>query len=319
MTKAYIAGKMTGEPRFGFDLFDAAARCLAEYGWTVFSPADMDRKAGLDPNKSFISQEFLQSRFRDDMVAIGNSDAIVLLENWTRSPGARHEAQTSLFCGHDFYLYNQIEDSISRLTTDAIRDELSKPIPPPPPPFVIGLGHYARVGKDEVADYLVEKYGFHKQGYTDTINAVLHDTCEGIAKIVDEIGWEEAKDRHPWIRTRQQALGASVRNHVGMDTWVNAVASQWEGGRRYVIKNVRFPNECKSIQSAGGKVARVDRPGFGPVNSHFSEIALADWDGWDAVITNNMGPPEVYAATEALMKKYGIKPTEKVDTVPSIV
>ena len=319
MTKAYIAGKITGEPRFGFDLFDAAAECLAEYGWTVFSPAEMDRKAGLDPNKSFISKEFLQSRFRDDMVAIGNSDAIVLLENWTRSPGARHEAQTSLFCGHDFYLYKQEEDCIVKLTIDEVQEELNNPIPPPPPlppPFVIGLGHYARVGKDEVANYLVEKYGFRKQGYTDALNAVLYETCEGIAKIVDEIGWEKAKDRYPWIRTRQQALGSSVREHIGADTWVNAVSSHWQDGGRYVIKNVRFVNEAYSIQKAKGKVIRVDRPGFGPVNNHFSETALANWEGWDAVINNDMGTKELYMATDAVMRMYNIEP---IDTVPKIV
>ena len=313
MTVAYIAGAMSGQPGWGFDLFDAAAECLSEYGWTVFSPADMDRAAGMDPNQSVVTEEFIAERFREDMIAIGQSDAIVLLENWTRSRGARHEAQTALFCGQDFYLYLEDEDCIISVNSDEIRAELAKPMPeapPPPPPVEIGLGHYARVGKDEVADYLVERYGFQKQGYTDAINEILYATCEGIATIVDEVGWERSKDEQPWVRGRQQALGTIAREVLGESVWVDAVARKWRDGGRYVIKNVRFPNEAETIQAVNGKVFRVDRPGYGPVNDHISEKALADWAGWDAVINNHAGLAELHAAADTVMALFGIDPID---------
>ena len=38
----YIAGPMTGYPRFNFDAFDAARDDLRSDGYDVISPADLD-------------------------------------------------------------------------------------------------------------------------------------------------------------------------------------------------------------------------------------------------------------------------------------
>ena len=45
----YIAGKMRGITYYNFPEFDAARDRLTALGFEVLSPADMDRKAGLDP------------------------------------------------------------------------------------------------------------------------------------------------------------------------------------------------------------------------------------------------------------------------------
>ncbi|MFA6690339.1 MAG: DUF4406 domain-containing protein, partial [Sphaerochaetaceae bacterium] len=45
----YIAGKMRGITYYNFPAFDAARDRLTALGFEVLSPADMDRKAGLDP------------------------------------------------------------------------------------------------------------------------------------------------------------------------------------------------------------------------------------------------------------------------------
>ena len=311
MTTAYIAGKMNGEPNWGFDLFDAAAEYLTENGWTVFSPADMDRVAGFDGSKTVVSTDFIQQQFRADMIAVAKSDCIVLLENWVRSLGARHEAATALFCGLDFYIYLEDEDYIISVPHQEIRDILAQPMPEPPappPPLVICLGHLARTGKDEVADYLVAKYGFQKQGFTDALNAVLYAGNDTVREAVDQYGWEDAKDACPFVREAQQGLGLAAREILGENVWVDAVSRKWELGGRYVIKNVRFLNEVDAIHEAEGRVIRVDRPGYGPVNGHVSETALLDYSGWDAVIANTGDIEHLHGSVDVLMEMFDIEP-----------
>jgi hypothetical protein len=46
---AYLCGKMRGEPLFNFPLFDSVEWSLAQDGWSVISPARLDRDAGFDP------------------------------------------------------------------------------------------------------------------------------------------------------------------------------------------------------------------------------------------------------------------------------
>ena len=45
----YIAGKMRGIPYYNFPAFDAARDRLRECGFSVVSPADLDRDVGFDP------------------------------------------------------------------------------------------------------------------------------------------------------------------------------------------------------------------------------------------------------------------------------
>ena len=40
--------------------------------------------------------------------------------------------------------------------------------------MIIGLSGYAQVGKDTVANYLVEKYGFVKVSFADPIREALY-------------------------------------------------------------------------------------------------------------------------------------------------
>lgn len=95
------------------------------------------------------------------------------------------------------------------------------------------------------------------------------------------------------VRMLLQKLGTeAVRNNLHEDAWVNALFSQYrsEGHTvrigeyirhdvspsKWIITDVRFPNELKAIKDRGGMVVRVTRPGYKPVNAHPSETALDD-------------------------------------------
>jgi hypothetical protein len=95
----YIAGPMRGIKWFNFPAFDAARGALGAAGWVVASPADMDRRAGLDPftlppdrdwNTLPDGYDFDEIR-RRDLAAVMSADAIYMLPGWSRGKGARAE------------------------------------------------------------------------------------------------------------------------------------------------------------------------------------------------------------------------------------
>jgi nucleoside 2-deoxyribosyltransferase len=95
MTRVYIAGPMTGYPRWNYDAFEAAAAQLREAGYAVVSPTEIDAKFGFDPDAPV--EEFTEANYvaalERDLDAIAECDGIALLPKWFESRGARAEFQ----------------------------------------------------------------------------------------------------------------------------------------------------------------------------------------------------------------------------------
>ena len=162
--------------------------------------------------------------------------------------------------------------------------------------MLVGVAGYARAGKDSTADILVRECGFRRLGFADTLKAILADVNPqvGATRLDNRLswhGWEGAKT-DPEVRQLLQRLGVACRQHIGPDVWVDAVFRKIEdtfdedGPSRWVIPDVRFPNELAAVRSHGGQVWRVERPGCGPVNGHISETAI-DGERFDQVIPND--------------------------------
>lgn len=161
-------------------------------------------------------------------------------------------------------------------------------------PLLIGVGGYARSGKDTTAAGLVERHGYRRLAFADKLKQVAYDLdpiidIDGsrLALTVDTQGWEAAKAR-PEVRRLLQALGESGRKRIGPDVWVDAVMAEVDASPTVptVISDVRYPNELAAIRRRGGMYVRVTRPGVGPANGHESETAIADIAP-DAAITND--------------------------------
>lgn len=186
--------------------------------------------------------------------------------------------------------------------------------------ILIGLSGYARSGKDTVAKILQDKYDITPLSFTTALNDVLlatnpiivvdnHFQPIRLCEIIDEIGWEKAKDVHPEVRRLQQKLGTDgVRNNISKDAWVQALYNNNKDlidNGKAAITNVRFPNELIFVREYGGYVIRVVRPGYFPANGHVSDTAL-DAYGFDAIIKNDgdLGKleQEVIAVYESLIK-----------------
>lgn len=168
--------------------------------------------------------------------------------------------------------------------------------------MIVGLAGYATAGKDSAADVLVDKAGFVKTAFADSLRAcaaalnpiVGFSTDESNEVVVvrytdaiDTLGYIEAKARYPELRRTLQRLGTEVgRNIIGGDVWVDATFNLLDPDRDVAIADMRFPNEAAAIKARGGITVRVTRPGVGPANDHPSETALDDYD-FDYVIGND--------------------------------
>lgn len=176
---------------------------------------------------------------------------------------------------------------------------------------LIGLGGYMTSGKDAVADFLVEHHGYAKVGMSDVLNDALLTMNPWIpverrwsrklrqfrlfrwlpqwAKNVryqdlhDAVGYVAAK-RNPEVRRLLQMLGTDVgRNMISETVWVDIMFHRIEQLRTrtpVVITAMRFRNELKALQEAGGLAAWVYRPGIsaptGELGAHQSENDVSE-------------------------------------------
>ena len=88
--RVYVAGPMTGLPRFNFDAFEDACDRLRADGYLVTSPHEMDLANGFDPDSDGAAFD-LRAALEADIAAVKNAELVVLLPGWEKSPGAMIE------------------------------------------------------------------------------------------------------------------------------------------------------------------------------------------------------------------------------------
>lgn len=165
---------------------------------------------------------------------------------------------------------------------------------PTPKTVVIGLHGAKRVGKDSVGKILVQREGFTRLSFAGKLYATLlgtdplvprstgsgpvrHFEYVRLSKVVEEIGWEQAKDEIPEVRRLLERLGTEgVRENLGHSTWIDAAVADVERGGKYVFTDVRFANEAEAIHKLGGEVWKVTRKGYEPDDSHVSNAGIPD-------------------------------------------
>lgn len=99
--KIYLAGPMSGYPRWNFPAFEAAAAQLRALGYEVVSPAENDLAHGVDPNApgfTFTEKDYADAMRRDVAILL-EVDGVALLDGWNESRGASLEAQIGLALG----------------------------------------------------------------------------------------------------------------------------------------------------------------------------------------------------------------------------
>lgn len=175
---------------------------------------------------------------------------------------------------------------------------------------VIGLIGRKRTGKDTLARRLVERHGFTRVAFADTLKAlaravdpIIHtypDSVGGapyvvrLSEALDELGEDGVKDVYPEYRRFLERHGVASRELLGAEVWCAAGVRRILAVRGPVIvTDVRFPNEAEAIRKRGGYLVRVERAGLpDDGDTHPSEVAL---DGYPVnLVLHNDGPLESF-------------------------
>lgn len=173
-------------------------------------------------------------------------------------------------------------------------------------PVIIGIGYKKGVGKDTVANRLVDKHGFTRMSFADP----LKEACRVIFHFSEAQLYGDKKEvmDHRWGKTPRQILQMmgtdAVRNIIDREVWVKSLKIKIENmvkanpGKqlKIAVPDVRFPNEAEAILSMeGGHVWKVTREL--PTNEfsyHESEVALDQYNKWSSVLINDSTMAELY-------------------------
>lgn len=203
--------------------------------------------------------------------------------------------------------------------------------------MIIGICGLIGSGKDTAADYLVNFHGYRRDSFAASLKDAVaiifgwdRELIEGRTRESRE--WREQPDK--WWSSR---LGRTITPRFILQNWGTEVFRQgfhddiWiaslenklrQANNDVVISDCRFPNEIKSIKSAGGKVIRIVRgpePDWYEVakyansglvsfqeklkkyNIHASETAWAGTE-FDVVIDNNGTIDSLYSQIKNLVQ-----------------
>ncbi len=178
-------------------------------------------------------------------------------------------------------------------------------------PQVVGLIGYARSGKDTVADYMVKEYGYTKISYASKLKElvaaidpwVIHPVSGltvRLSECFQEFGPENTKTEVPEYRRLLQVTGDNVRQILGDTVWVDGLFNTLDPSVRYVISDVRYPNEGDAVLDRGHEVWRIHRKDVGPLNDHPSEVLL-DTILPDFAIYNNSSVASLFDTVDTLL------------------
>jgi hypothetical protein len=140
--------------------------------------------------------------------------------------------------------------------------------------LIIGLSGLIGSGKSTVADYLVQKYGFEKMAFADT----LKDVCSVLfgwdralleGDTVESREWRDRLDPY-WSQALQQPVTPRwALQHIGTDVmrmhfddyiWIYSLYNKLlRVSGHTVITDCRFYNELNAVKLAGGSLWSVHR------------------------------------------------------------
>lgn len=134
---------------------------------------------------------------------------------------------------------------------------------------------------------------WYKHAYADklkqVLSIILNVRVEAFEDNIFKMSYSEiAKPEGGYYTNREllQRFGTEVGRSISPTLWVDALFTSYSEDDHWIIPDVRFPSEAKAIKDRGGIIIRVDRET--PFHdTHPSETALDDYEGFDYRIDNN--------------------------------
>lgn len=115
------------------------------------------------------------------------------------------------------------------------------------------------------------------------------------------------------VREFLQVLGTDVmRKNFYDQVWVNALFSKYTEESKWIITDLRFPNEVKAINDRDGIIIKITRrpilfqTTMSPPKEHISETALDSYFGWDHEIHNNGTLEQLYDIAKQIVKEHNL-------------
>ena len=139
----------------------------------------------------------------------------------------------------------------------------------------IGLCGYMRSGKDTIADYLIEKYGYKRLGFAQ---ALKEEVARGVGCTPAELNEEPLRSQ---VRPVLQIWGTEFRRAQDPNYWTNQASEKIDAqfdDVPLVFNDVRFHNEIAMLRSRGFVIIKVDMPGA-------DVLAYAHTQGIDPKVT----------------------------------
>lgn len=179
--------------------------------------------------------------------------------------------------------------------------------------IIVGVMGKFGSGKDTVAERLVARHGFTRLAFADELRKeVAEEYGVPIALLTDrsikEVPCELLGGRSP--RDVMREHGAWRRDVFGEDYWINKVAAIVhagdKGSDRFVISDVRLPNEYDWIASEAGLLVRVVRPAQPLMASHsdFTETALDDFSADVELVNRENELEQLFAELDGVAQNW---------------
>lgn len=183
---------------------------------------------------------------------------------------------------------------------------------------IVGIGYKKFSGKDTTADYLVQRHGFTRISFADS----LKSACGIIFSFSDEQLYGDEKEVFDsrWGKTPREILQLvgteGIRNVIDPDVWIKSAMFRMQRlneahpdkYNKFVVADVRFPNEAEFIRNfnQSSSVWKINRNL--PENlfsKHSSETSLDDYPHWNAEIDNNSTLESLYQNVDKLFDQNG--------------
>ena len=207
--------------------------------------------------------------------------------------------------------------------------------------MIIGFVGFMSSGKGTCADYLVNKHGFVKESFANSVKDAVSVVFGWDRQLLEgdtdySRGWRERAD--PWWsnrfgyeftpRSALQLMGTEAgRDVFDENIWVYSMFRRMDYSKNYVIADVRFPNEIQKIKEDGGMIIRVKK-GPDPIwylpamdvnrkldlnvmaenfpQVHYSEWAWIGSEGIDYTINNDGSIEDLENEIEKLLPLCGL-------------
>ena len=170
----------------------------------------------------------------------------------------------------------------------------------------------ARSGKDTIAKYLIEQYGYTRWAFADKLKECIYKYSD----------WDGEKDEKG--RKLLQSVGQAFREY-DKDNWIKVLAKDiveyiqdyhFLSYFNIVISDVRFINEIETFKylmleafdenNIKFRTIRIDRPienDNAEWHKDISEIDLDNYNNFDYIISNDSDIDSLYRKIDKIMKE----------------